>query len=127
MSRRLILSLFCLSLAAPAARAETRFSDYQLPSRTALDRLGLERHWAAVVPVSNHGERVLRISLAGSLLVAQTNQAHLHTFEAETGATSGARRSAVPPRPRSRRRSTPTAFSSRAARGSIASTGAPGA
>jgi len=55
-----------------------------LPTRTSLDRLGLERHWFGVVPLTET-ERLLRISLSGEFVFAQTNNAMLLAFDAESG------------------------------------------
>jgi outer membrane protein assembly factor BamB len=57
---------------------------YLIPGRAALERLGLERQWFAVVPLVET-ERLIRISRSGDLLFAQTDYARLHTFDAETG------------------------------------------
>ena len=63
MSRRLALVLapLLLGMAGPWAQAQTAASSSQIPSRTSLARLGLERNWMIVVPLSGD-ERVLRIS-----------------------------------------------------------------
>jgi outer membrane protein assembly factor BamB len=55
-----------------------------LPTRSSLERLGLERQWFGVVPLTET-ERVLKISLADGLLFAQTNNAMLLAFDAESG------------------------------------------
>ncbi len=61
------------------------------PSPTTCFRLGprwsgwgCERQWFGVVPLTET-ERVLKISLAGELLFAQTNNAMLYAFDAESG------------------------------------------
>jgi outer membrane protein assembly factor BamB len=66
------------------ARAQTAFPRNLIPGRAALERLGLERHWFAVVPFVET-ERLLKITISGDLLFAQTSYAMLHTFEAESG------------------------------------------
>ncbi len=86
MSRRILLgALLVLGLVAPAARAQIPFTQDMIPSRSALARLGLERNWSGVVPLGATYERVLRISISKGLLFAQTNQANLHVYDAETG------------------------------------------
>ena len=55
-----------------------------VPGRTALERLGLERQWFAVIPLVET-ERLLRISRTQDLIFAQTSYAELHTLDAETG------------------------------------------
>jgi outer membrane protein assembly factor BamB len=66
------------------AHAQSPLSTGVVPSRTALSRLGLERQWITVAPVSG-SERVLRISRGKDLLFVQTSEAMLHVYEAETG------------------------------------------
>lgn len=85
MSRRFIVSFLWLALAAPTARAQVAFSRDLLPSRPALDRLGLERHWSAIVPMGDATERVTQVSLAENMLFIQTNHAFFHAFDAESG------------------------------------------
>ena len=55
-----------------------------VPTRTALERLGLERQWFGVVPLVET-ERLMKITLAGDLLFAQTDYAMVHAFDAESG------------------------------------------
>jgi outer membrane protein assembly factor BamB len=55
-----------------------------LPTRSALERLGMERQWYGVVPLAG-AERLLRISLADGRLFAQTNNAMLAAYDAESG------------------------------------------
>jgi outer membrane protein assembly factor BamB len=95
MTRRDLLAMLGMGLAAPTVgRAQLSFTPDLLPSRTALDRVGLERHWAAVVPVSGPAERLLLISLATTKLdaekdrtwiFAQTSHSRLHAYDGETG------------------------------------------
>jgi outer membrane protein assembly factor BamB len=59
-------------------------SGYLIPGRAALERLGLERQWFAVVPLVET-ERLTAISRSRDLIFAQTDYARLHTFDAETG------------------------------------------
>jgi outer membrane protein assembly factor BamB len=55
-----------------------------LPTRTSLERLGLERQWYGVVPLTET-ERLLKISLSDGLIFAQTNNAMLLVYDAESG------------------------------------------
>ena len=55
-----------------------------VPTRTALERLGLERQWFGVIPLVET-ERLMKITLAGDLLFAQTDYAIVHAFDAESG------------------------------------------
>jgi len=67
-----------------SARAQMPFPVKLIPTRSALQRLGLERHWFGIIPLSET-ERLLTISISGDLLFAQTSYAMVHTFDAETG------------------------------------------
>ncbi len=67
-----------------SARAQMPFPVDLLPTRTSLERLGLERQWYGVVPLTET-ERLLKISLTERLLFAQTNNAMLLAFDAESG------------------------------------------
>jgi len=67
-----------------SSRAQMPFPVKLIPSRTALDRLGLERQWFGVIPLVQT-ERLLKISIGGDLLFAQTSYAMVHAYEAETG------------------------------------------
>jgi outer membrane protein assembly factor BamB len=86
MFRRLLPVCVILAtlLAAGRVRAQMPFSARLIPTRTALDRLGLERQWFGVVPLVE-SERLLKITLDKDRLFAQTNYAMLHTFDAESG------------------------------------------
>ena len=77
-------ALVLLTLAGPSVRAQIPFAHDVIPTRTSLGRLGLDRHWTAVVPL-RETERLLRISRSADLLFAQTNEGGLHVYEAETG------------------------------------------
>ena len=89
MIRHRLLQGCCLLLtglvAAPTARAQAPFAQNVVPSRTALDRLGLERAWYAMVPLSGGRERVIGISQAEDLIFAQTNVGTFFAFDGETG------------------------------------------
>jgi outer membrane protein assembly factor BamB len=87
MSRRLVLAIVVLGLAATSARAQaTRsFTRSIVPSRTSLARLGLERQWSGIVPLGHGSERLLLISQAGGFLFAQTSLSNFHCYDAETG------------------------------------------
>lgn len=84
MPRRLILAWAVVALSALPVKAQAPFPRDILPTRTTLGRLGLERQWAAVVPMTGD-ERLLGVSLADGLIFAQTNKGNFHTFDAETG------------------------------------------
>jgi len=84
MTHRLLLGLAGLVLATGHARAQMPFSKDLLPTRTALARLGLERHWYNVIPLSQT-ERVLELSIDENYVFAQTNQANFHLFDSESG------------------------------------------
>lgn len=55
-----------------------------IPGRTALERVGLERQWFAVIPLVET-ERLVQISRTQDLLFAQTTYARIHAINAETG------------------------------------------
>jgi outer membrane protein assembly factor BamB len=79
-----LLSILVLSLTGASVQAQTPLPRDLLPTRTALARLGLEKQWSIVVPLVGT-ERLLRISRSHDLLFAQTDQAVLHTYDAQTG------------------------------------------
>ncbi|MGE3819225.1 MAG: PQQ-binding-like beta-propeller repeat protein [Isosphaeraceae bacterium] len=85
MSRRLILAWAFLALIAPRAHAQSPYPSDLVPTRTALSRLGLERHWMGAVPLTGP-ERVMGLSMGNGLVFAQTNSGYLHAFDAESGA-----------------------------------------
>ncbi len=84
MARRFALACVLIGFAGWPARAQVPYGSGLLPSRTALARLGLERHWMTVVPLSA-SERVLELSIADDLVFAQTNLANFHVYDAESG------------------------------------------
>src|SRR5438105_13021966 len=85
MFRRCLPVWFLLTLiAGSSARAQMPFPRDLLPARTALERLGLERQWFAVVPLVET-ERLLRISRTSDRLFAQTSYARVHSIDAESG------------------------------------------
>lgn len=65
MSRRIFLAWLSLALAGQSAWAQISISRGQIPTRSALGRVGLEKHWSAAVPLRFGDERVLGISMAG--------------------------------------------------------------
>src|SRR4051794_282991 len=65
MTRRILLAWSLVPLMGLSAQAQNPYSRTLVPSRTALGRLGLERHWFASVPLQAGTERVLSINLAG--------------------------------------------------------------
>ncbi|MHC5543133.1 outer membrane protein assembly factor BamB family protein, partial [Singulisphaera rosea] len=85
MSRKLILwsSLIWASL-APVAWSQTPFTKGLVPTRSALGRVGLEQDWMAAIPLVGT-ERLAEVSIADTLLFAQTNHANFYTYDAETG------------------------------------------
>jgi outer membrane protein assembly factor BamB len=86
MFRRLVPLWVIVSTitAGGSARAQMPFPVDLVPTRTALERLGLERHWFGVIPLVET-ERLMKITLADDLLFAQTDYAMLHAFDAESG------------------------------------------
>src|SRR5881227_3914889 len=80
MSRRLALAWVLLTAFGSVSRAQFSAPESPLPTRAALARLGLERSWFGVVPLGYANERVLVVSLADDLLLAQTSLANLHVF-----------------------------------------------
>jgi outer membrane protein assembly factor BamB len=79
-----ILALALLGLAGPPLIAQNPFPRDLVPTRTALGRLGLERQWIAVVPLSEN-ERLMRISRSEDYFFAQTNNGSLHTYDVNSG------------------------------------------
>ena len=86
MFRRLlsVVVIIATLMTGGSTRAQMPFPKNLVPKRSALDRLGLERQWFAVVPFVET-ERLLKISIGGDLLFAQTSYAMLHTYDAESG------------------------------------------
>jgi outer membrane protein assembly factor BamB len=86
MFRRLVPLWVIVStiLAGGSARAQMPFPVDLVPTRTSLERLGLERHWFAVIPLVET-ERLMKITLAGDMMFAQTDYAFTHAFDAESG------------------------------------------
>ena len=52
MSRRMLLGWLVVALGCTSARAQIPISRDLLPTRTALARVGLERHWFAAIPLN---------------------------------------------------------------------------
>jgi outer membrane protein assembly factor BamB len=86
MFRRLVPLWVIVStvLGGGSARAQRPFPVDLVPTRTALERLGLERQWFAVIPLVET-ERLMKITSSGDLMFAQTDYAMLHAFDAESG------------------------------------------
>ena len=86
MFRRLVPLWVIVStiLAGGSGHAQMPFPRDLIPKRTALERLGLERQWFGVIPLVET-ERLMRITLSGDLLFAQTDYAVVHAFAAESG------------------------------------------
>ncbi len=85
MTRRLAFAWLGLVLAAGTVRAQVRLTNDNLPTQRALARLGLERHWFNVVPLTGKAEKVLELSIGNGLVFVQTNQAKFHVFDGESG------------------------------------------
>ncbi len=64
--------------------AQQPFPNNLVPSRRALERLGLERQWFGIIPLAET-ERLIRISFGPDLFFAQTDQGMLHAFDPESG------------------------------------------
>jgi outer membrane protein assembly factor BamB len=85
MCRRFLpVGVLLTIVAGSSARAQMPFPRDLIPTRTSLERLGLERQWYNVVPL-NATERLLGISRTSDLLFAQTSYARLHTYDADSG------------------------------------------
>jgi len=84
MPRRLALACVGLMLTAATSRAQTPLSTGAIPTRSSLARIGLDLHWAGVVPLAG-AEKVTSISIDSNLLFAQTNLANFYAYEAESG------------------------------------------
>lgn len=84
MSRRVALASLLLGLAVGPAQAQLALSRSSIPTRSALERVGLEKNWSAFVPITAT-ERVILLSIAEELVFAQTDQANFHVFDSRTG------------------------------------------
>jgi outer membrane protein assembly factor BamB len=86
MFRRLVPLWVIVSTitAGGSAFAQRPFPVDLVPTRTALERLGLERQWFGVIPLVET-ERLMKITLAGDMMFAQTDYAIVHAFDAESG------------------------------------------
>src|SRR5512135_557505 len=84
MPRRLALAWLLLSVVGSPTLAQIPIHRDLLPTRTALARVGLERHWMALVPIVG-SERLLGISIADGLLFAQTSYGNFFAYDAELG------------------------------------------
>ena len=80
-------ALGAIALAASAGRAQAQVGTSELISDTMARRHGLTRAWAARVEVDPGRGRVTEITLHGDALIAVTNAAIIHSFDAETGRT----------------------------------------
>lgn len=89
MIRRLALAIAAAAALLGPLRAggQMVYEARSLPERSALNRLGLERGWSTAVPLRPGVETLLNLSLSpdGTMLFAQTDEAKLYAFEAETG------------------------------------------
>jgi len=84
MLRRLSLACMLLVLASGPARAQAPYGQHLLPTRSALARVGLERHWMAAVPLAQT-ERLLAIGVADTLVFAQTSYGNFYAYDGESG------------------------------------------
>jgi outer membrane protein assembly factor BamB len=86
MFRRLVplWVIVSMMMAGGLAHAQMPFPVDLVPTRTALQRVGLERQWFGVIPLVET-ERLMKITLANDLLFAQTDYAMVHAFDAESG------------------------------------------
>jgi outer membrane protein assembly factor BamB len=84
MSRRLALAWLLLSAVGSPTLAQIPIHRDLMPTRTTLARVGLERHWMALVPIVR-SERLLGISLADGLLFAQTSDGNFSAYDVESG------------------------------------------
>lgn len=85
MTRRLLLATLLLVSGSTALHAQIAFDSNLIPKRRDLERVGLQKHWLAVVPLGIAYEQVKDLSLAEDMLFVQTNNGNLHAFQAETG------------------------------------------
>ena len=67
-----------------SAWAQRPFSGSLVPPRSALERVGLERHWSSVVPMEL-SEKTVQLSFTENQVFAQTSRGRFHAFDAETG------------------------------------------
>ncbi len=84
MTRQTIFGWFVVALLGSTAHAQMPFPRDLLPTRTALGRVGLERQWMAIIPLTAT-ERLSELSISNNLVFAQTNFANFYTIDAETG------------------------------------------
>lgn len=82
---RLSVFLGLLVALAGPAYSQVPAGREAIPTRAALARLGLEKHWSAVVPLSATDEQVAVTNLDSGILFVATNRGLLHALDAETG------------------------------------------
>ena len=89
MFRRLVPLWVIVStiMAGGSAQAQMPFPVDLVPTRTALERLGLERQWFGVIPLVET-ERLMKITLAGDLMFAQTDYAMRPRVRRRVGAAA---------------------------------------
>ncbi len=78
-------AICAVALSASNSRAQSHITRDLLPTRTSLERVGLERQWFTSVPFAGLNERLLGIDLEGGVLFAQTNSASLYAIDPESG------------------------------------------
>lgn len=81
----LLASIAIVAISVSRAPAQTGSIRQDLPKRTELGRVGLERQWFTVIPMTGLNEQLLTIDLHGNLLFAQTNLSNLYVIEPESG------------------------------------------
>ena len=84
MSRQTILGWVVVAFLSATAQAQMPFPRDLVPTRSALGRLGLERQWMTAVPLTGT-ERLTEISMADTMVFAQTDYANFYAYDSETG------------------------------------------
>src|SRR5690349_1406951 len=77
----------CLFVFVAVAASTSRAQFNGLVPQTTAARNGLTRAWFTQVDVDRASGRLEHVTLAGDLLLAQTNKAVVHAINAETGRT----------------------------------------
>ena len=85
MLRRFVLGIGVLAGMAAPGLGQGVIQPGSIPTRRALERVQLEKHWMGVVPLGV-GERLTLFNVSDNQLFAQTSRGNLHTYNAETGA-----------------------------------------
>jgi outer membrane protein assembly factor BamB len=85
LRRSIAFGAFWMLAAALPTQAQVHFAQDLIPTRSALERVGLEKRWSVVVPLDRSDERVIQINLDDGQVFAQTNRGYIHAFDAERG------------------------------------------